>query len=175
MTTVEVLERIKEFLQTNVCNRIKLQKPNDKNVDSYELVNPIAHIGWIPQKGFLPNKLDYTIPCLVVGMDEANDDGQDCSIPIRISAVVYSPGLHVKKDDGSIVYTPDFQGYIDLLNLIDRTRAEIAKNHILNGVSIEYPIRWGMYQEEQPYPYWYGWIVFSVRIQAYPKAKVNLD
>lgn len=175
MTTVTILERIMTFLEQNVCKNIKLQKPSDNNIDDYTLVNPAVHIGWIPPKGFLPQELEYAIPCLVVGLDEGTDDGQDCSIPIRISAVVYSPGLHVAKEDGSMDFTPDFQGYIDLLNLMDRTIAEIAKHQILNGVAIEYPIKWGMYQEEQPYPYWYGWITFSAKKQSYPRALVNLD
>ena len=158
-----------------MCKHLKLQKPSDNDIDNYELVNPAVHIGWIPPKGFLPPELETAIPCLVVGMDEGNDDGQEASLPIRISAAVYSPGLHTIQEGGSVECAPDFQGYIDLLNLIDRTVAEIAKNQILNGVSIEYPIRWGMYQEQQPYPYWYGWVAFSVKRQSYPKALINLE
>lgn len=174
MTTVTILEKVKTFLEHNVCQFVKLQKPNDDNVDNYELVYPSAHIGWIPPKGFLPPELEVVVPCLVVGMDEADDNGLEGDISLRISAVVYSPGLHKPMEGGEIECTPDFQGYNDLLNLIDRTVAEIAKHQILNGVPIEYPIKWGMHQETQPYPYWYGWISFSVKKQSYPKALVDL-
>lgn len=172
MATVTILENIKTFLKDNVCANIKLQKANDNDVDNYELVNPAVHIGWIPPKGFIPTELEQTIPCLVVGMDESIDDGIEGSIPIRISAAVYSPGLHAPNDKGVIECTPDFNGYIDLLNFIDLTVAEIAKNQIINSEPIIYPIKSGMYTEQQPYPYWYGWITFSVKKQSYQPALI---
>ena len=173
MTTVVILEKLQSFLKENVCSHIKLQKPSDDDVDKYELVNPTVHTGWIPPKGILPAELESAIPCLIVGMDDGNDDGLEGSIGIRISAVVYSPGLH-KENGGAIEFIPDFQGYNDLLNLLDRTIAEIAKNQIINGVKVEYPIKWGMYQDNQPYPYWYGWVSFTVKKQSYPKALIEL-
>lgn len=173
MSTVSVLENLKSFLQEKVSPSIKLQKANDKNVHEYELVNPAVHVGWIPPKGYLPDGMEAVIPCLIVGMDEAVDDMHDEEISIRISAAVYSPGKHEPAEDGTIKYTPDFKGYHDLLNLIDRTTAELFRNRIIkNAGTIQPPIKWGMYQQEQPYPYWYGWITFTLRKVPYPQAEI---
>lgn len=172
MSTISILESLKNFCKEKVTKNIKLQKP-DNNVNNYELVNPAVHIGWIPPKGFLPEELDVAIPCLIVGLDEASDDSMDATYNIRISAVVYSPGLHQPDKTGKIIYQPDFQGYRDLVNLIDKTIAQLKKHRtVCEYASIQDPIKWGMYSQEQPYPFWYGWITFTVRKAAYPAAEI---
>jgi len=172
MSTVSVLEALQGFLLEKVSPEIQLQKAEDNNIQSYELVNPAVHVGWLPPNGYLPEGMESAIPCLIVGMDEGSDDGNDQEINIRIPAVVFSPGLHEPVEGGGLKYTPDFKGYNDLLNLIDRTVAELSKNRVIQGaVAIQNPIKWGMYQE-QPYPYWYGWITFSVRNQGYPPSEI---
>lgn len=181
MSTITVLEVLKEFLLEKVTPSIKLQKSNDENVRGYELVNPQVHIGWIPPKGFLPEAMESTIPCLVVGMDDGIEDSQSSNINVRISVGVFSPGLHEPAENNEThepteneesKYTPDFQGYIDLMNLIDRTKAELIKTQIIkNAFSLQEQVKWGMYQD-QPYPYWYGWISFSISKQSYSRSEI---
>lgn len=167
MSTISKLEAIQAFLQEKVSPKIQLQQPNDNNVEDYTLVHPNVFIGWIPPNGYLPEGMNSAIPCLIVGMDEGEDNGEQETVSIRISAVVFSPGYHSPTD-----YTPDFQGYNDLLNLIDRATAELRKNRIIkDSVAIADVIQWGMYQE-QPYPYWYGWITLSVRSSPYPVSEL---
>jgi len=161
MSTIKILEAYEHFFKEKVTPTIKLQKPSDDNVEDYELVNPQVHVGWVPPKGYLPAGMESAMPCLIVGMDDASDDGQSAEVNIRISVAVYSPGIHAPNSDESLNYTPDFKGYNDLLNLIDRTVDELLRNRIIYGVSTaELPIKWGMYQD-QPYPYWYGYITFT--------------
>ncbi len=155
------LNILKEFLESNVVNTIKLQKPSDDNVEVYELVNPVVHVGWIPPKGYLPENMETNIPCLIVGFDDGSNETNNTDINIRISAAVYSPGEHIH-DEETVTFNPSFKGYIDLMNLIDRTVAELMRNPIIKDrISVIKPIKWGMY-EEQPYPYWYGWIRFGI-------------
>ncbi len=164
MSTIKILEAYQLFLKEYVASTIKLQKPADKNVESYELVNPQVHIGWVPPKGYLPDEMESAIPCLIVGMDDANVDEQLAEINIRISFAVYSPGSHIPNGD-SIDYTPDFKGYNDLMNLIDRTVDELIRNRIIKETTtVQLPLKYGMYQE-QPYPYWYGWVTFPTSKQ----------
>ncbi|EGW39164.1 hypothetical protein [Desulfosporosinus sp. OT] len=163
MSTMAILEAVQAFLHEKVTPTIKLQEPNDKNVHEYSLVNPQVHIGWIPPKGYLPEGMESAIPCLIVGLDDGTKGSQDNSFNLRISAAVYSPGLHAPDESGAVAYTPDFEGYRDLLNLIDRTVAKLGENPIINGKgTVEGPIKWGVYQQEQPYPYWYGWITLTI-------------
>ena len=163
MSTMEILEAVQEFLQTKVAPTIKLQKPNDSNVLEYSLVNPTVHIGWIPPKGYLPTGMESAMPCLIVGLDDGTKDNQANSFNIRISAAVYSPGLHKPNGAGEVTYTPDFEGYRDLLNLIDRVVSKLGEKPVISGKgTARDPIKWGVYQQEQPYPYWYGWITLTI-------------
>lgn len=174
MSTIAVLEALQAFLQDKVTPTIELQKPSNNNVKDYTLVNPSVHIGWLPPNGYLPDGMESAIPCLVVGLDDASEDAQGKDLNIRISAAVYSPGLHAPDASGVIIYTPDFQGYRDLLNLMDRTLAKLTENRVVNGVTIQETIKWGMYLE-QPHPYWYGWIAFTVSKPAIPPAEIARD
>lgn len=171
MTTVSILNEIKEFLQEKVATKIRLQKA-DNNINNYELINPNVFVGWIPPEGYLNDGMEAAIPCMIIGTDEGNDDNVESELKIRISFVVYSPGEHII-NNGKNMYTPSFKGYEDLLNLIDLSKAEIIKNTIINNtVTVNSECKWGMYQE-QPYPYWYGWLSFSVRTQPYPKSEIE--
>lgn len=176
MSTMTVLETLKAFLQTKVTPTIKLQKAENNNVQSYVLVNPAVHIGWLPPNGYLPEGMETAIPCLIVGMDEAVKDSADKEFNIRITAAVYSPGLHAPNESGEgLNYTPDFQGYWDLLNLIDRTVIKLGENPIVSGkTTINDQIKWGMYQE-QPYPYWYGWISLTLTKPAVQPVEIYRD
>jgi hypothetical protein len=171
-----VLETLKAFLEAKVTPTIKLQKAENNNVQTYELVNPTVHIGWLPPNGYLPEGMESAIPCLIVGMDEGTKDDTGKEFNIRISAAVYSPGLHTPKETGQgLKYTPDYQGYWDLLNLIDRTVIKLGENPIIkNKVTIKDPVKWGMYQE-QPYPYWYGWITLTLTKLAVRPAEICRD
>lgn len=169
MHTVATLEILKHFLEEQVSPNIKLQKASDENVLDYTLVQPNVFIGWVPPEGYLPNELESSIPCLVVGLDTGADSQEESVFNIKISFAVYSPGEH--RPDGG--YTPNFNGYIDLLNLIDLTKAKLSQSHVLNQkLIISDEIKWGMYQE-QPYPYWYGYMTFSVQGGAYPRVEVE--
>lgn len=167
-----VLEAIKSFCEQHVSPRIKLLAPNDDDVREYRLMHPNVFIGWLPP----PNQLDdvplqfqdgfkSAIPAMVIGMDEGEDDGNDAGIDIRITFVVYNPGLY--PEPGKLV--PDFKGYRDLLNLIFICRQELATHFIVDGgkTAAQRPFRWGMYQR-QPVGYWVGWLTFRATAAILP-------
>ncbi len=160
MTDNFILEGIQKFLQQKVCPKIELLKPNDKDIEEYRRVNPVVHIGWIPPK--LPEELMtrepiQDVPCIIVGIDEGEDDGQEAGLGIRISFVVYSPGQYNVFGE----LASSFDGYRDLINLIMLTRLEVSKAYMIEGITaMEKPYKWGMYQD-QAYPYWQGWFTFK--------------
>jgi hypothetical protein len=174
---MKTLESIQKFLQDLVCSKIKLKKPNDKNVDLFELVNPNAFIMNFPSKNHLPEGIESIIPCLVVCFEEGSDDSKTSDINIRIILVVYSPGFHKSNEENEVECTADGEGWRDLINFIDTTKAAIQSNQILNGITVQYPIKWGVYQKEDQAPeldpYFYGWITFSVSGQSYPAAEMQ--
>lgn len=159
MTDNIIIEALQKFLQERVAGKIKLQAPA-KDIDTYGLVHPAVHVGWIPPKlpeNISPESQVTDIPCIIVGMDEGEDDGDSASLNIRLSFVTFSEGL---MKDGKLY--PNYEGYKDLINLIALTRRELSAAVTIGSVtSVQRPFKWGMYKD-QPAPYWYGWMTFSV-------------
>jgi hypothetical protein len=174
MSTVKVLNEIKDFLKRNVTPNIKLRLPNDKDSTEYTLVNPDVHVGWIPPKEYLPPGVDFSVPCIVVGFDDGEDDNINSDYKIRLTVVVYSQlfSPHAFATNEQNHYS-NFDGYVELLNLIDITKANLRKHTIINNyIKIDSNIQWGMYQE-QPLPYWYGYMTFTVSNKAYPATNLE--
>ena len=152
-----ILEALKEFIKEEIAYKILLHKAPDENVE-IEYVNPCVFIGYLPPKNFLPE--GYDIPCIIVGEENGEDDGNSANLNIKLSFVTYGAGDYDEND----VLMPDMQGYKDLLNLITRTRTTLSSNPFIKSITvIEKPIKWGMYQE-QPFPYWYGYMTFTVNL-----------
>lgn len=161
MTDENILESIKEFLQKNVASKFKLEKPpEDGDIDkSYDLVNPAVYIGWIPPKNFLTD-YGHNVPALLIMEDGGDDTGDVANLDIRIGIATYDPGFTSKSNE-KLNTLPNFKGYKDLLNIIQRIRIELSQISVLeNATSIQKPISWGMYEEQQ-YPYWHGWVSFK--------------
>lgn len=149
MTNEIILQVLEKFFKEEVADHIKLKKP-----ESDEYVNPNVFIGYLPPKGFLPEGFD--LPCIVVGMMDGNDSDTETTLSARITFAIYSEG---HEENGEIV--PDMQGYKDIVSLIDKSRLKLATNSIIGGVcTVNKPITWALY-DEQPWPFWYGYIAFT--------------
>jgi len=174
MSTVKVLNEIKEFLESNVKPNIKLRLPNDNDITSYSLINPNVFVGWVPPKGYLPENVNFSVPCIVVGLDDGEDDNIDSSYKIRLTFVVYSQlfSPNQASNNAENVYA-NYDGYIELLNFIDLTKAKLRNETIINKyIKIDSSILWSMYLE-QPLPYWYGYMTLTVRNSAYPASNME--
>ncbi len=160
--TLTNLEEIKEFLLREVTPTIKLlQSTEDDAV--YKLVEPAVHVGWIPDNGFLPDDA-VSIPCLVVGMEQSDMDEDDGSLSVVVTVAVCRYGL--TNNTGAL--TDGLEGYKDLINLLDRTAAAVLRKRLLApNLKLTSPVRQSMYKD-QPYPYWYGKIMFTVSTDGYP-------
>lgn len=153
MTENEVLNALADFIKS-VTSDMKLVKGGDKHEN--DLVPPAIYVGWIPPKNYL-TEYGYDIPCVIVGMDEAEDDGQDAKMGIRLTFGVYSPGT-INSESQMI---PDVKGYIELLHLMTRVRVSLLNQTFINGkCEVNKPVKWGMF-EEQLWPYWHGWMMFD--------------
>lgn len=167
-----ILESIESFCLEHVSPKIKLMVPNDDDVRKYALIHPNVFIGWIPPPNQLedvslqlPDGVKSAIPAMVIGMDDGDDDGSDAGINIRISFIVYNPGLY--PEPGVII--PNYKGYQDLLNLIFICRQQLSSQLIIDGgrTSAQKPFRWGMYLQ-QPVGYWVGWLTFRAAALSLP-------
>lgn len=159
MNDLDLLEKIKEFLQREVATKIKLElPPQDGQFNgAYKLVNPSIHIGWLPP-GTALNDTQHNIPSILVMSDGGEDVGSEASLIIRLIIGVYDPGLTRTEDDIEL----NCKGYKDLLNLITRIRIELSEQLIIDDlIEVEKPIKWKMY-DEQMYPYWHAQMEFSI-------------
>ncbi|RPF41911.1 hypothetical protein EDD70_2971 [Hydrogenoanaerobacterium saccharovorans] len=165
--TVTALNELKAYFERNVLDGVLLQKPNDNNILDYTLVQPAVHMGWIPPNGVLSPENVVTIPCLVVGLDEKESSSDDTTLNLRITVAIYDAGLH-KQSGEAMEYASNFEGYITLLNLMDKLEAQVLKDRVFAGkYELASPIKSKLY-DEQPYPYWYGQLKFTVTREAYP-------
>lgn len=167
-----ILESIELFALEHVSPKIKLMVPNDDDISVYKLMHPNVFIGWIPPPNQLedvplqlPDGLKSAFPAIVIGMDDGDDDGNDSGINVRVSFIVYNPGLY--PESGVII--PNFKGYRDLLNLIFIFRQQLSANYLINDgkTAAQKPYRWGMYLQ-QPAGYWVGWLTFRATALSLP-------
>lgn len=162
MTDVEILDRLATFIKNNIATKIKLENPPEKGVINkegvYELVHPSVYKGWMPLGSL--NEYEYSVPSIVVMIDEGMDDNSESNLNMRLKIVTFDPG---ETNEGGVVNL-NGKGYMDLLNLITRIRLEFAKNPIiLEKVNINKPIKWSM-DSQQSYPYWTANVSFTVSI-----------
>ena len=156
-----MLETLQAFLEREVAQSICLKEPDNENTAAFHLTHPRVHIGWIPPK---TDSREYDVPCLVVGVSGVEDDGDWRRLGVTLSAVVYSPGLVLP--DGS--YRNSFDGYLDLINLLDRTAAALKRNRYVGNLLIEQDtLSWRM-DEEQGGDFWTGKVEFEVKAPPYP-------
>lgn len=161
---VSSLKLIKEWLEDLIAtDKVQLKRPSkDNRVSGYELVAPAVHIGLVPPNGILDESAGIRIPCLAVGIEEANGDADETRLALRITAIVYDPGTQSAESGGAATLTPNFDGYTTLLNFMDRVKAWILREDGAAGCfALEGGVKLTPY-EEQPWPYWYGALTFAV-------------
>lgn len=166
MTDVDVIKGLAIFLEKNVASKIELEKPPEKgNISiegSYELVNPTVYKGWIPLKNL--EEYTYSIPSIVVMLDEGIDDNSDSTLNIRLKIATYDPGETQKNGEVNL----NGKGYMDLLNIMTKIRLELSQNPIIEDkISVNKPIKWSM-DSQQSYPYWTANMSFTVSIAPLP-------
>jgi hypothetical protein len=152
MTTVSVLESLKEFIK-EITDDFKFEKAG--TTGDADLVPPVVCVGWLPPKNYLPE--GYDVPCVIVGMDNGEEDDQESKLSVKLTFATYGAGE--TDEEGNFI--PDMNGYIDLLNLMEVVKRELVKSTIIKGKTRIYkPIKWGMY-EEQMWPLWHGYMTFD--------------
>ena len=157
MTALECLKSLKNHIECEVCEKLKLQADN-----SEEYVHPNCHIMHLPNANFNPNS--YTVPFIAIELDSATDDEDESTLDIRLTIATYGGGYYLD-DFENRTNIPDGNGYIDLINAIELTKQALLRKVTLDGEGvIRKPLNYGTYDIDVPYPYWYGFIKFKVDI-----------
>ena len=160
---VSSLFEVRDFYEREVLQDVQFKRPADGDrLDAYELVRPKAHVGWIPPGGVLAPSRTLTIPCIVVGLDRRTASTEDTEMGVRITAAIYDPGHQTWTEESSLSTDPNFEGYVTLVNLMDRLEAVTMKHQVIGGrYKLDSAIESKMY-DEQPWPYWYGYLRFTL-------------
>ncbi len=172
MQTVSSLKAVKGWLE-QVLEGVTYQQPfADGKLEDYQLTQPAVYLGWIPPGAVLEPTERVRLPCLVVGLNGVETDAESTTFDLQITVVVYDPGHQSYSEDASgpqLDLTPNFDGYSTLLNLLDLVRMRLLRTQFvadrlerLGGVTLKT-------YEEQPYPYWYGYLKCQLVAEGYPQ------
>lgn len=169
--SVSFLLALKIWLETVIsAKEIKAQRPEKGGgILAYSLVAPAVHIGLIPPGHYLPADDSIRIPCVTIGIMERGDDNDGSSVSLRLTVAIYDPGHQEISSEHGLSLAPNFDGYVTLLNLLDSLAASImSAGKIADSFELASSVKTSVY-EEQPWPYWYGALTFTVDGAPYAK------
>lgn len=165
MQAVSSLEKIRTWLENNISEeKIEMKAPSaDDGTGVYALAAPGAYIGYVPPATMLNQNEKIRIPCLVVGLAGLEDSNEESTMALRITAAIYDPGYQSRSDESQqLQLQANFDGYITLLNFLDCVKEWVTRNDGIGGeFQLDSPVSLKTY-DEQPWPYWYGTLEFTV-------------
>ncbi len=160
----KLIDDLTEWLQKEVCNKVKLKKPSQRGDSSYsyELVNPTAFPCFCPpqDKVQLP-----TSPSITVQIDNATDDLTDESlVNIALIFSVWNTGTHDNRNEPT--FEKNLDGWRDLWHFIDKARLAIRKHFSVAGYEVKSQINCRPLAGDNAimgtYPYYFGEVTFTV-------------
>lgn len=158
MTVVEALQSLKSFIEEEVASKILLQKESEATAEP-EYVNPYVALISLPHKNFMP--VNFQVPYILIGFTNGTDAADEHPLNITIQFATYGGNLAFEE----IANIPDSSGYIDLLNLMEKTRQKLIQAAVIKECGVvNRPIMYGIYNEQLTYPYWYGYMTFDLQI-----------
>lgn len=159
MTAVQALKELKKFIEKEVASKIRLQK-EAPTTEKPEYVNPFVALMTLPHKNFMP--VNFQVPHIIIGLTSGSDDTDEHKISIQMQFATFGGDTKF----GEFPSIPDSSGYIDLLNLLEMTKAKLVKSTVIEKCGVvDKPILYGVYNEQITYPYWYGYMTFDLQIQ----------
>lgn len=183
MTTQKIINDITEWTADKICRRIKLKVPDDYSNDeeyTVEYMTPQAFPLFVPAQENLPPNIKAPVPSIAVQLMSGKDNIKDNirTLKIRLCLSTWNPGIHpgekyipaeqgYKKDQAG-EYERNVDGWKDLYNLQDIVLQELEGTEAFAGVQIkkDEPIEYGPFTEGgvivDYYPYWLGWVSFTV-------------
>ena len=173
MIEVQV-DTIRDFLQTNVCDKIKLTRGNNESTESpQQFITPRAFSFQPFYKGQITG-IETNAPYVLVypisgedaisprkGDSTATGGVLDGTLIIRLEFRVFEPSeFGGVWDDETERFggTPDPDGWRSLANFMDRARREIIKAATIGDLEITYPVPYGFFPDAVTAPGYAGWM-----------------
>lgn len=159
MTAIDALNALKALIEEKVASEVLLQKEGDA-MSEPEYVHPYVELITLPHKNFTP--VNFQVPYILIGLSQGTDASDEHPLSIQIQFATYGGNI-IFQETANI---PDSSGFIDLLNLIEKTKHELIQATVINGCGvIEKPMQYGIYNEQITYPYSYGYLTFDMQIE----------
>ena len=166
MAVIKQLEKIKNWLETEICPNFKFKQADDENVDAtypYELVNPNVFILYVPPKELVGEK--NRVPSICLQFEEGSESmaGGSGVLNLRLQFSIFNPGEHNFGE-----FTRNTEGWRDVWNFVDYIMEHLRNTELIDGIRIikENGIKYGPISDQGQipnfYPYYFAWVSFSV-------------
>lgn len=167
MAVVKQLDKIKAWLEAEICPQFKFKQANDELVDAaypYELVNPNVFILYVPPKELIGEA--NRVPSICIQFDDGNESMAKASgvLNLRLQFATFNPGEHT--GDGFNINT---EGWRDVWNFVDHIMRKLRDTELIDDLRIikENGIHYGPISDQGQipnfYPYYFAWMTFSVQ------------
>lgn len=168
MTIVNILDEVKDWLESEVCKNFKFKKDPGKEepIDAsykYELVHPKAFSFYPPFDEKFPS---ITVQFASGYQAKFEESGE---LKLRFLLATWNPGLHFDKK-GKADFIINSEGWRDVWNCIDLILRKLRNSNFINPrirVKHEDKITFGPMTENETipnyYPYWCAWIEFTIQ------------
>ena len=181
MAVVRQLDKLKTWLETEICPQFKFKQADDKNVDvtyPYELVNPNVFIMYVPPKELIGEA--NRVPSICIQLEDGSESMAEASgvLNLRLQFATFNPGNHY--DYGiDRVFDTNVEGWRDVWNFVDYTMMKIRNTELIDDLRIvkENGIKYGPISDQGQipnfYPYYFAWMTFSVEY-GIPSSKAQI-
>ena len=177
MAIVKQLDKIKTWLESEICPRFKFKQADDENVDityPYKQVNPSVFLLYVPPKELIgeANRVPSICVQLVDGQESLlNANG---ILNIRLQFSIFNPGEHTQED-----FKRNTEGWRDVWNFVDYIMQQLRNIELIDGIRVikENGIKCGPITDQGQipnfYPYYFAWVSFSIEY-GIPSSKAQI-
>ena len=178
MAVIKQLDKIKSWLEAEICPQFKFKQADDENVDAtynYELVNPNVFILYVPPKELIGEA--NRVPSICIQFEDGNESMAKTSgvLNLRLYFATFNPGEHTTEG-----FSVNTDGWRDVWNLVDYIMRKLRDTELIGDLRIvkESGIKYGPASDGGAipnfYPYYYAWMTFSVEYGVLPsKAQIR--
>lgn len=177
MAVVKQLDKIKAWLEAEICPQFKFKQADDENVDAtypYKLVNPNVFILYVPAKELIGEA--NRVPSVCIQFDEGNESMASASgvLNLRLQFATFNPGEHTEGN-----FKINTEGWRDVWNFIDYIAERLRNVELIDDIRIikENGIHYGPISDSGQipnfYPYYFAWMTFSVEY-GIPSSKAQI-
>lgn len=191
MSVVNMLDKVTEWVDANICSEIKLKAPPASDKDptdagyDYQLVKPAAFPLFVPAKDKTPPGIQSPIPSVCVRFLQGQESLSDSqgSVGMQLCFSTWDPGIHGEdllnmEEDGSwkrwdgpeaaAFFRRSAGGWRDAWNFVDIALRKLGNTTTVGGFQLDRstPIEFGPLTDQgeivEAYPLWFAWVKFSI-------------